>query len=136
MALKLAVCFPHSSPILSVAIDQSPVLFTQHRQAISFGFHEAGANGVQRAEKATQKVKEVAGMSSSEAKGKAEELKGEAKGKASELAGEAKGKANEIKGKMWRVSCAEYTEAGLKLMITVWLGRMTEGMKIYIYIYI
>ncbi len=52
------------------------------------------------AETAAQKAKEVAGMSTGEAKGKASELAGEAKGKAHEVAGEAKGKANEIKGKM------------------------------------
>lgn len=51
-------------------------------------------------EKATQKVKEVAGMSSGEAKGKAHEAAGAVKGKAAELSGEAKGKANEVKGKL------------------------------------
>jgi hypothetical protein len=51
-------------------------------------------------ESATQKVKEVAGISTGEAKGKAAELKGTAKGKAHEIAGEAKGKTEEIKRKM------------------------------------
>lgn len=45
-------------------------------------------------ETAAQKVKEAAGMSSGEAKGKASEMQG----KASEMAGEAKGKAAELKG--------------------------------------
>merc|ERR1711964_645511 len=40
----------------------------------------------------------VEGMSSSEMKGKANEVAGEAKGKANEVAGEAKGKANELAG--------------------------------------
>ena len=46
------------------------------------------------------KAAEVAGMSSSEAKGKAEELAGEAKGKAAEVKGEAIGKKEEVKAKM------------------------------------
>ena len=52
-----------------------------------------------RPESATQKVKETAGMSSGQMKGKAEELTGEAKGKAQEVSGEAKGKASELEGK-------------------------------------
>lgn len=56
------------------------------------------------AESAAQTIKETVPSSSSEAKGKAQELKqsipssGEAKGKAQELKGEAKGKAAELKG--------------------------------------
>jgi hypothetical protein len=50
-------------------------------------------------ESASQKVKEVAGISSAEAKGKVSEMAGAAQGKASELSGEAKGKASEVKGK-------------------------------------
>ena len=46
------------------------------------------------------KAAEAAGISTGEAKGKAEELAGEAKGKAAELKGEAKGKAEEAKAKM------------------------------------
>jgi hypothetical protein len=49
-------------------------------------------------ETAAQKAKEVSGMSASEVKGKAAEVKGEAKGKAEELKGEAKAAAN--KGKI------------------------------------
>jgi Asp/Glu/hydantoin racemase len=50
-------------------------------------------------EAATQKVKETAGISTDEAKGKASEMAGAAQGKASELSGEAKGKASEMTGK-------------------------------------
>lgn len=49
-------------------------------------------------EAATQKVKEVSGLSAAEVSAKASELSGEAKGKASELAGQAQGKANELSG--------------------------------------
>jgi len=55
-------------------------------------------DAIEVGETATQKVKEVSGVSASEAKGKASELSGQAKGKASELSGEAKGKASELKG--------------------------------------
>ncbi|RDL32566.1 Uncharacterized protein BP5553_09022 [Venustampulla echinocandica] len=62
-------------------------------------------DGIEIGETATHKVKEVAGVTSSEVKGKASEVagkaskvSGEAKGKASEIAGEAKGKANEVAG--------------------------------------
>ncbi|KAG4429361.1 hypothetical protein IFR05_015160 [Cadophora sp. M221] len=54
--------------------------------------------GIEAGQTATQKAKEVAGMSSSELKGKANEVAGEAKGKANEVAGQAKGKANELAG--------------------------------------
>lgn len=64
-------------------------------------------DGIEAGQKGAQKVKEVAGMSEGEMKGKAHEVKGQAhevagqaKGKASELAGEAKGKKEEIKGKL------------------------------------
>lgn len=68
-------------------------------------------DGIEASQKASVKVKEVAGMNSSEVKGKASEVAGEAqgtaaevtgevKGKVNELAGAAKGKAEEIKGKM------------------------------------
>jgi len=51
-------------------------------------------------ETAAQKAKEATGMGASEAKGKAEELKGATKGKGHELAGELKGKKEEVKGKL------------------------------------
>merc|ERR1711964_741632 len=54
--------------------------------------------GIEVGQTAAQKAKEVAGMSSSEMEGKANEVAGEAKGKANEVAGEAKGKANEFAG--------------------------------------
>merc|ERR1711964_632137 len=54
--------------------------------------------GIEVGQTAAQKAKELAGMSSSEMKGKANEVAGEAKGKANEVAGEAKGKANELAG--------------------------------------
>jgi hypothetical protein len=46
-------------------------------------------------EKATQKVKEVSGMSADEASAKASEVTGQAKGTAAEMTGQVKGKANE-----------------------------------------
>lgn len=45
-------------------------------------------------------VAETAGISTGEAKGKAEELKGEAKGKAEELKGKAIGAKEEAKAKI------------------------------------
>ncbi|KAL2072129.1 hypothetical protein VTL71DRAFT_11472 [Oculimacula yallundae] len=58
----------------------------------------APANLLPLTENATQKAKEVAGMSTSEMKSKANEVAGEAKGKANEVAGQAQGKANELAG--------------------------------------
>ena len=51
-------------------------------------------------EQAAEKVKEVAGTSSAEARGKTSELTGETKGKAAEMQGKAKGKVEETKEKL------------------------------------
>jgi len=61
---------------------------------------QAAIKGIDIGEEATNKAKEAIGVSSTEAKAKADELSGEAKGKTSELKGKAKGATEEAKSKL------------------------------------
>ena len=93
MGLRLVVCLPLLQPnffLCFLSSQATPLCRVIHELNTDSSYTETAA----------QKAKEVAGMSTGEAKGKASELAGEAKGKVHEVAGEAKGKANEIKGKM------------------------------------